>query len=283
MHCGWTRLPRNETSLNANTHTMKTNIALVILTLSSAALAHEAVTIGPNGGRVIYVDSTTTPNVEFIVNKEGRAEISLLDKDRKPITPDQQTLNITAGARSEAKKLTVEKQGAKFVTSKVPDGAPYTVVMQLKESAKAKSIVLRLNYDPKPAESGKPAYLDDSVNAHSGDNIEVPATAAGIWAEMNQHQGELVDGVAEKKYEAIDEVTRAYPKLAKGLPAQSGDKKDAAQPLVDTLVKHLAAVREASAARKLAGAKPGMEGITATLAGLKKLYPADVANAKLAE
>lgn len=262
---------------------MKTNIALAIIAISAAALAHEAITIGPNGGRVIYVDSTTTPNVELFVNKDGRAEISLLDKDRKPIALDQQTLNITAGPRSDAKRLTVEKQGAKFVTDKIPDGAPYTIVMQIRESASAKSITLRLNYDPKPAESGKPAYLDDSVNAHSGENIEVPGTAIGIWAELNQHQKELIDGVAEKKYEAIDEVTRAYPKLAKGLPAQSGDKKDAAQTLVDTLAKHLAAVREASAARKLADAAPAMKEIEAALADLKKLYPADVANAKLSE
>lgn len=52
---------------------------------------------------------------------------------------------------------------------------------------------------------------------------------------------------------------------------------------MDTLVKHLAAVREASAARKPDDAKPGMEGISATLAESKKLYPAEVANAKLAE
>ena len=264
---------------------MKTNIALLslALTLTSLSHGHEAVTIGPNGGRVLYVDSSTTPNVEVIVNKEGRAEISLLDKDRKPITLTTQTLSVTAGPRTEAKKLTAEPQGTKFLTDKVPDGAPYTIVMQLKESADAKSILLRLNYDIAPADSGKPMYLDDSVNAASGDNIQVPATAAGIWAELNQHQGELVDGIAEKKYEAIDEVTRAYPKLAKGLPAQSGDKQAAAQTLVDTLVKHLAAVREASATRKLDEAKPGMEGISTTLTELKKLYPAEVANAKLAE
>jgi hypothetical protein len=263
---------------------MKTHIALAILAITTtAALAHEAVTIGPAGGRVIYVDSTTTPNVELLVNAEGKAEISLLDKDRKPITLDQQTLSVTAGPRSGAKKLIAEKQGAKFVTDKVPDGAPYTIVMQLKESADAKPIVLRLNYDPEPAESGKPAYLDDSPNLTSGDNIEVPATAAGIWAELNQHQQELIDGLAEKKYEALDEVTRAYPKLAKGLPAQTGDKKDAAQALVDTLVKHLADVRAASAARKLADAKAPAEGVATMLTELKKLYPADVANAKLAE
>lgn len=264
---------------------MKPSILVLTLGLafSGIALAHEAVTIGPNGGRVIYVDSTTTPNVEVIVNKEGRAEISLLDKDRKPITLDQQTVSVTAGPRTEAKKLTVEKQGTKFVTDKVPDGAPYTIVLQLKEGGDAKAVTLRLNYDPKVSESGKLAYLDDSVNAHSGDNIEVPATAEGIWAELNQHQGELVEGVAEKKYEAIDEVTRAYPKLAKGLPAQSGDKQAAAAALVETLVKHLAAVRDASAARKLNDAQAPMDAINGTLAELKKLYPEAVASAKLKE
>lgn len=262
---------------------MKTKHILATLAfLTTAALAHEAVTIGPNGGRVLYVDSTVTPNVEFIVNAEGKAEISLLDKDRRPITDGAQSLTVTAGPRSDLKKLAIEKQGTKFVTEKVPDGAPYTIAIQLKESADAKAITLRLNYDT-TLENGKPKYLDDSPNLTSGDNIEVPATAAGIWAELNQHQLEITEAVPEKKYEAIDEITRAYPKLAKGLPAQSGDKQAAAQALVDTLVKHLASVREASAARKLDEAKPGMEGIASTLAELKKLYPADVANAKLAE
>ena len=99
---------------------MKTNIALLslVLTLTSLSHGHEAVTIGPNGGRVLYVDSSTTPNVEVIVNKEGRAEISLLDKDRKPIPLTTQTLSVTAGPRTEAKKLTTEAQGTKFLTDK---------------------------------------------------------------------------------------------------------------------------------------------------------------------
>lgn len=262
---------------------MKSNHILATLVLiSTAALAHEAVTLGPNGGRVLYVDSPTTPNVEFIVNAEGKAEISLLDKDRQPITDGAQSLSVTAGPRSTLKKLAIERQGAKFITEKVPDGAPYTIAIQLKESADAKAITLRLNYDT-TLENGKPKYLDDSPNLTSGDNIEVPATAAGIWAELNQHQLEITEAVPEKKYEAIDEITRAYPKLAKGLPARSGDHQDAAQALVDTLVKHLAAVREASAARRLDEAKTGMEGIAATLAELKKLYPAEVANARLPE
>lgn len=258
-------------------------IAAVAIVAGSSSLAHEAVTIGPNGGRVIYLDATAIPNVEVFINAEGRAEISLLDKDRKPISLSDHSITVTAGPRAEAKKLTVEKQGAKFVTDKVPDGAPYTIVLQLKEAPSGKSLLARLNYDPTPAASGKPTYLDDSVNAASGENIAIPDTASGIWAELNQHQNELVEGVAEKKFEALDEVTRAYPKLAKGLPAKSGDKEAAAGALVETLVMHLAGVREASAARKLDEAKPHLDGVTQTLGALKKLYPESVANAKLPE
>lgn len=261
-------------------------ITLLALALTAAALVatgHEAVTIGPNGGRVVYLDSTAIPNVEFVVNAEGKAEIYLLDKDRKPLALDAISVAVTAGPRGSAKKLDGAPQGTKYVTSPVPDGAPYFIVAQIKPSAGAKALTARLDYDPKPAESGKPAYLDDSVNAHSGDNIAVPDTAAGIWAELNQHQIELVENVAEKKYEAIDEVTRAYPILAKGLAAKSGDQTAAASPLVETLVKHLAAVREAAAERTLDAAKDGMAGIAATLTELKALYSDEVANAKLGE
>lgn len=260
----------------------KTIVTLSLTAIALVATAHEAVTIGPNGGRVVYLDSTDVPNAEFLVNAEGRAEIYLLDKDRKPLALDKLTLEVTAGPRGGAKKLEGEAQGTKYVTGALPDGAPYFIVAQIKTGGDAKPLTARINYDPKPVESGKPAYLDDSVNAHSGDNIAVPDTAAGIWAEMNQHQMELVENVAEKKYEAIDEVTRAYPILAKGLAAISGDLA-AAPALIETLVKHLAAVREASAARTLDAAKDGMEGINGTLKELKALYPDDVANAKLSE
>jgi hypothetical protein len=264
---------------------MKTNITTlgVAALLASAAFAHEAVTIGPNGGRVLYVDSPTTPNVEVIVNKEGRAEIALLDKDRKLIKPEKQTVTVNAGPRGAAKKLNTEIKDGKFVTDKVPAGPPYFIVLQLHETEGAQAITLRLNYDPAPAASGKPAYLDDSVNDSSGDNIEVPDTAEGIWAELNQHQKEIEEAVPEKKYEAIDEITRAYPKLAKGLPAKAGDKQKEVSAAVDTLVKHLAAVHEAGAARNPDEAKKAANSVKQALEALKKLFPEKVANSQLKE
>jgi hypothetical protein len=229
--------------------------AAVIAMLVSASFAHERITIGPKGGRVIYVDSTTIPSVEFVVNKENKAEITLLDKERKPIAPNEQNVVITAGPRASAKKLNVEKQGESFVTTEqLPSGAPYAVIMQVKEKPGSKSMTLRVNYDPTPAKSGKPNYIDDSVNEGSGPSIKVPDTIEGLWAEINQHHGELKDGFKKKTYEALDEVTQAFTVLLKGLPEKSGDKQAAVAPQVDALVKDLTAVAEANAARQLPNA-----------------------------
>lgn len=263
---------------------MKTTAAATLIAtavLCASAFAHERITIGPKGGRVIYVDSTTTPNVEFVVNKDGRAEISLLDKDRKPIAPAAHSLTVTAGPRASAKKLAVEKQGEMFLTEPVPAGAPYTVVIQLKEGSEAKPLTLRVNYNPAPAKSGKPVYLDDSVNEGSGPSVKVPDSLAGLFAELNQHHGELKDNFREKRYEALDEVTQAFAVLLKALPARSGEKADAVQPQVDALLKDLAAVAGANAARTLDAAAASLESLNAGLAALKKAYPAKVADAKL--
>jgi hypothetical protein len=259
----------------------------IILTLAVAffgveGFAHERITIGPGGGRVIYLDSTTIPNVEFAVNRENRAQVTLLDKARKPITPTEQDLTVTAGPRASAKKLTVQKKGNSFVSKEpVPEGAPYTVIIQIKERPDAKSLTARVNFDPKPAAGGKPAYLDDSVNEGSGPSIKPPETLDGLFAEINQHHGELKENVSEKKYEALDEVTQAFTVLLKALPAKSGDKAAAVQPQVDALLKDLAAIHEANAARTLKDAAKNLESFNSGLAALKKNYPEKTANAKL--
>lgn len=236
----------------------------------------------PAKDNLIILDAQGVKNLRLELTEATEADFeqTILALGRIAVFPGN--LHVVS-SRIPGRALTVKvkpdqtvKQGEELVTleSRQPGDPPPSITL----IAPMTGMISNLTTAP-----GKPMYLDDSVNAASGDNIQVPATAAGIWAELNQHQGELVDGIAEKKYEAIDEVTRAYPKLAKGLPAQSGEKQAAAQTLVDTLVKHLAAVREASATRKLDDAKPGMEGIATTLTELKKLYPEDIANAKLAE
>jgi hypothetical protein len=261
---------------------MKSKLTVLLsAVLATSALAHERLTIGPGGGRVLFVDSITTPNVEFLVNKEGRAEITLLDKDRKPLPPGQRSVVVTGGPRASSKKLAVESKGDRFVTEPVPAGAPYTVVIQLKEASDAKALTLRVNYDPTPAKSGKPEYLDDSVNDGSGPSIQPPATLEGLFGEINQHHGELKDGFAGKKYEPLDEVTQAFTVLLKALPAKSGDKTAAVQPQVDGLVKDLAVIADANAARKLDDTAKHLESFNAGLAMLKQNYRAKTATAKL--
>lgn len=254
---------------------------IIAAVLQTASFAHERITIGPKGGRVVYLDSTTIPNVEFVVNKEDRAEIALLDKDRKPIALGEHAVVVTAGPRASAKKLTIEKQGDAFLTEKVPAGAPYTVVIQIKEKANGKSLTARVNYNPSPAKSGKPTYLDDSVNDGSGPSIKPPETIDGLFAEINQHHKELTDGLKEKSYEALDEVTQAFAVLLKAVPAKSGDKQATVQPQVDALVKDLAAIAEANAARALDAAAANVKSFNTDLAALKKNYPEKTANAKL--
>ncbi len=256
---------------------MKTKLLLSLaLALTTAALAHERITLGPNGGRVIFVDSPTTPNVEFLVNKEGRAEITLLDVDRKPLPPGARTVTVTGGPRASAKRLATELKDGRFVTEPVPSGAPYAVVLQIKESPDAKALTLRVNYDPTPAKSGKPEYLDDSVNEGSGPSIQVPDTLAGLFGEINQHHAELKDNFKGKKYEPMDEVTQAFTVLLKALPAKSGAQAAAVQPLVDALVADLTAIAHANAARRLPDAAKNVESLNAGLLKLAQHYPSTV-------
>jgi hypothetical protein len=255
--------------------------AIAAVVLATSTYAHERITIGPKGGRVVYLDSTSVPNVEFVVNKDNRAEIALLDKERKPIALTDHAITVTAGPRASAKKLTVEKQADSFLTEAIPADAPYTVVIQIKENAKAKPLIARVNFNPAPAKSGKPIYLDDSVNEGSGPSIKPPDTIDGLFAEINQHHKELTDGLEEKSFEALDEVTQAFTVLLKAVPAKSGDKQAAVQPQVDALVKDLAAICEANAARTLKAAAANVKSFNAGLAALKKNYPEKTANAKL--
>lgn len=263
---------------------MKKQISLSLLTalvLGASGFAHERITIGPKGGRVIYLDSTVIPNVELIVKSDGRAEITLLDKDRKPIAPTEQDVAVTAGPRASARKMKVEKQAADYITEKLPDGTPYTLVVQVKERPNAKPLTGRLTYDPKPATGGKPAYLDDSVNEGSGTSVKIPESLDSLWAEINGHHGELKDNFKGKKYEPLDEVTQAFTRLLQALPAKSGDKQSAVAPQVEGITKDVAAIAEANAARKLDDAKANLEAVNKGIEALKENYPEKTANAKL--
>ena len=60
----------------------------------------------------------------------------------------------------------------------------------------------------------------------------------------------------------------------------SGDKQAAVQPQVDALVKYLAAIAEANAARTLDAAAANVKSFNEGLAALKKNFPEKTTNAK---
>ncbi len=277
------RLTRNNRNRNC-IHIMKSKLtALLTLALSLlSADAHERITVGPGDGRLAYLDSTTTPSAEFNV-KDGKVHITLLDKDLKPIALAEQTLNITAGEKGSAKKLEVTKSGNDFVAT-LPAGADYWCIFQLKEKKDAKSITFRVHYRSEVcADCKKAEWRCICGNKGSGKEVEIPADLKGLWAEINGHRGELEEALKGRDFAAIDEVTDAFPLLIAALPGKSGDKEAAAKPLADAIVKDLAAIHAAGAARTPDTAKANVAAVEKAVADLKKLYPANVANAKLEE
>ena len=257
----------------------------MLLALCGSLHAHGRFVFSPSGGRILAIDSVSTPNAEFNVSADRRFEITFLDKDRKPIALGERKLVVTAGDRSAAKKLSVEAKGETLVTETAPAGEDYYVIMQLREPGAAKSIPFRLHFNTAACgECKKPEWQCDCGSQKSGKNVEVPADLAGLWAEINQHTEELHEGTADKKYEAIDEVTEAFPVLASALPGKTDEaRKSEAGKVVDELKTSLSGVRDAFAARKPAEADRHLDEVAKVLAKLKALYPAEIANAKLKE
>ncbi len=197
----------------------------------------------------------------------------------------ERKLTVTAGERGNPKKLTSEIKDDVFLTEAAPASKDYHVIMQLREPGATKGKTFRLHYNLAVCgECKKSEWLCDCGGKTSGKNIQAPATLEGLWAEINQHTMELRDGVADKAYDAIDEVTEAFPVLLTALPDQTdSSKKDEAGKLIKELKASLAGIRQAFAARQPAEATLHLEAVENFISPLKALYPPATANAKLKE
>ena len=87
--------------------------------------------------------------------KDGKFHVALLDKEMKPVALADQTLSITSGDRNNPEKLAVEKQGSHFVAPTVKDGQ--WVIFQFRETASAKPITARFQYDTSTCDECKKA------------------------------------------------------------------------------------------------------------------------------
>lgn len=124
---------------------MKTKLTTLALSLlTSLALAHSGVELGPNGGRILEFSKNETLHGEVTV-KKGQFHITLLDKDMKPVKLAGQTLTATTGDRENPKKLEVTTTDTGFILPVVKDGE--WLIVQFKTDAKAKAVTARMEYD----------------------------------------------------------------------------------------------------------------------------------------
>ena len=127
------------------------------LALTIAAFAHGDIELGPNGGRILEFSKDETMHGEVTL-KDGKFHIAILDKDMKPVALAEQTLTATGGATGKPEKLTVEKEGGHFVVPAVKEGE--WLIVQFKESAAAKAVTARMQYDTKTCSACKaPEWL----------------------------------------------------------------------------------------------------------------------------
>ena len=139
---------------------MRTNLKLTagILALLASPLAYAAddhdhgkeehhkheenVSKGPNGGHV--VESKAGFSFEITVDKERKARIVFLDKDRKAVALAEQSISGIAGERSAPVKLAFAKgkdaDANVLISDKpLPAGAHVPMLLMIKTTADAKA------------------------------------------------------------------------------------------------------------------------------------------------
>lgn len=136
---------------------MKTKLILLVSLLTSFALGHEGVELGPNGGRILEFSKDETMHGEITV-KGDKFHIAVLDKDMKPVVVDQQSLSAITGDRNAPQKLAVEKDAKGFVLPVIKAGE--WLILQYKNSPDSKAITARFEYNTATCEECKnPEWL----------------------------------------------------------------------------------------------------------------------------
>jgi len=136
---------------------MKTKLTALILALTTGfALAHEGIELGPNKGRILEFSTDETMHGE-VTEKDGKLHIALLDKDKKPVKAEAQSLTATAGTRQAPVKLEVAKDETGFTVPAAKEGE--WIILQYKDTPDSKTITARLHYDTgKCAPCGNPEW-----------------------------------------------------------------------------------------------------------------------------
>jgi len=107
--------------------------------------AADKIVAGPKGGRLL---EKTAQKTEFFVNSDRKVEINFYDAALKPVAPGAQVVAVTAEPKSGRKQLDFERTANGFVSkTKLPEGEPYRVVVQLREKADARPQNFRVEFN----------------------------------------------------------------------------------------------------------------------------------------
>lgn len=123
---------------------MKSILTLIFTSITSLALAHEGVELGPNGGRILEFSKDETLHGELTVDG-GHFKIALLDGDLKPVAVDQQVLTAITGDRSSPQRLDVKNDSHGFSIPTIKEGD--WLILQFKNDDAAKAITARFEYN----------------------------------------------------------------------------------------------------------------------------------------
>ncbi len=137
---------------------MKTKLTALLLALTAGfAFGHGDIEIGPNKGRILEFSTNESMHGE-LTEKNGKLHIAILDKDMKPVKVADQSVTATGGTREAPVKLEVTKSESGFTIAAPKNGE--WLILQYRESATAKPITARVEYDAKICDTCKsPEWL----------------------------------------------------------------------------------------------------------------------------
>lgn len=119
--------------------------AALLVAFTGSALADVTIKAGPRKGRILEMEGQ---NAEFFVEKDRTISIAFYDAAMKAQPAADQVISATAEAPAGKVRLEFEKKGDLLVSkTPLPAGEHYTVVVQVKPSAEAKSKNFRIKLD----------------------------------------------------------------------------------------------------------------------------------------
>ena len=126
-------------------HTAHSLLTMFVLSLVLACTsqAHEKNVGGPNGGRLL---TAIEPHAEFLLLPDRKVQITFVNDDGAAIAPFGQVVTVTTGERLKPTRLYFTAAGNSLVSNQaVPAGDDLPVIVQIKPSATAKTIVERFH------------------------------------------------------------------------------------------------------------------------------------------